>query len=107
MVLRPDGTRGESIKRLYSVNDASEAEWASVVLGLTACMEENYRVIGIENGNLGVISHLIFRDRMPKKDYARYYRSKIYDLARQTEWTGIRWVSRELNLADTILRRGM
>lgn len=105
LVFRPDGTRGESIKRLYSVEDVSEAEWAGVALGLTKCLEENYRVIGIENDNLGVISQLIFHDRMPRREYARYYRSKIYTLAKQTEWTGVRWVPRELNLADAILRR--
>ena len=107
LIFRPDGTRGENIKKLYSVDDVSETEWASVAMGLTNCMEENYRVIGIENGNLGVISQLIFSDRPLRRDYARYYRSKIYELARQTEWTGIRWVPRELNLADTILQRGM
>ena len=87
------------------MDDVSEAEWASVAMGLTNCMEENYRVIGIENNNLGVISQLIFSDRVLRRDYARHYRAKIYDLARQTEWTGVRWIPRDLNLADGILRR--
>ena len=105
LIHRPDGTRCESIKRTYTAVDSTEAEWASVLLGLTKCMEENYYVIGIENDNIGVISHLIFKDRMPNRDYAKYYRSKIYDLSRQTEWTGVRWIQREFKLADRILRR--
>lgn len=107
LVFRPDGTRSESLKKLYSVNDATEAEWAGVAMGLTNCMEENYRVIGIESDNLSVISQLIFHDTVLRRDYARYYRGKIYELAAQTEWTGVRWIPRELNLADGILRRGV
>ena len=101
----PNRTYLEYMRPIYSVNNSTEAEWASVLFGIEACIENNQRVIGLENDNLSVIAQLMRTDYPPKKDYAKFYRNKIYNLAAHTEWTGVRWTPRELNFADKIMRR--
>lgn len=106
LAIRPNSTRIEKLVQKYGITDSTEAEWASIHLGLVTCMEENYSVIGIENDNLSIISQLIFKDNTPHRAYAKHFRHKIYELAKNTSWTGVRWIPRELNHADEILRRG-
>lgn len=105
LIHKHDKTRVERLQQLVSPTNSTEAEWAGVLFGLRLCIEENHSIIGIENDNLSVITQLLFRENMPKQVYARHYREKIYALARETTWTGVRWIPRELNQADEILRR--
>jgi ribonuclease HI len=87
-----------------AVRNSTEAEWASVEAGLSAALENNYDNIGIENDNLSVISSLIHSQNRLKHEYARYYRSKIYELASETAWTGVRWIPRKINRADDLFK---
>jgi len=92
------------MKTISTCVDSTETEWASVSQGLLFALENNERTIAIENDNLGVVSSLILSDNVPKKDYAKYYRYIILGLTAKTEWTGIRWIPREMNLADGLFR---
>jgi ribonuclease HI len=103
----PDLTSVEKIDQRFGINCSTEAEWASVLFGLEKCLEGGATNISIENDNLGVIGSLIQKDTWLKREYARYYKEKICGLAKQAEWVGVRWTPRELNVADSILRRRM
>ena len=83
------------------VSGSTEAEWASVALGLQLALDENEVNIGLENDNQGVIRGLV-NNRPLKHEYARYYRSKILGLATHTLWTGVRWIPRGYNRADDL-----
>ncbi len=101
------GARIERIEQIHSATGPTEAEWSSIYLGLQTAMENGYTVVGIENDNLSVVSQLTLHEGHLRKPYARHYKSKILSLARHTAWTGVRWIPREDNLADLILRRGV
>jgi len=88
--------------QIMNVNDSTETEWASVSHGLIFALEHDETIINIENDNLSVVSGLIMPHNHLKHDYARYYRDTIMKHARQTEWTGIRWIPRGMNLADSL-----
>jgi hypothetical protein len=89
-----------SIKALNS----TEAEWAAVALGLELALQHDQQAIGIENDCLGVIQALMFPDTPLKHAYARHWRSTILRYAEETHWTGVRWIPREVNQADGLLR---
>lgn len=90
----------DTIKALNS----TETEWASVAFGLTAAIEQSETAIGIENDCLGVIHGLIFPDTPLKHAYAQHWRGTILKLAAKTHWTGVRWIPREYNEADGLMR---
>ena len=85
-------------------HSSTETEWASVALGIQQALESNQEAIGIENDNLGVIRGLILSERPLRHEYARHYRNEIQELAKYTEWTGVRWIPREANHADSLFR---
>jgi hypothetical protein len=68
-------------------------------------MNTNVYSLHIENDNQGVIMNLIMKD-VPKtkkqKPYVAEYREAIIQLAKQTEWTAIRWIPRKMNRADDL-----
>ena len=100
--------RNSELKHMKSIStceDSTETEWASVSQGLLFARENNERMIAIENDNLSVVSNLIMGgNSVSKKDYVKYYRYIILGLTSKTEWTGIRWIPREMNLADGLFR---
>jgi hypothetical protein len=100
--------RNSELKHMKSIStceDSTETEWASVSQGLLFALENNERMIAIENDNLSVVSNLIMGgNSVSKKDYVKYYRYIILGLTSKTEWTGIRWIPREMNLADGLFR---
>jgi hypothetical protein len=83
--------------------NSTETEWAAVALGLELALQHDQTAVGIENDCLGVIHGLIFPMEL-KHAYARHWRSMIQKLASQTHWTGVRWIPREINNADGLLR---
>jgi len=85
-----------------NAQDSTETEWASISHGLLFALESGERNLEVENDNLGVVSALILKEKVMKQEYAKYYRYIILNTASKTEWTGIRWIPRELNLADAL-----
>ena len=104
MILYPAGKSipFKNMKQIMDVRDSTETEWASVSHGLLFALEHDETIINIENDNLSVVSGLIMPHNHLKHDYARYYRNTILQNARQTEWTGIRWIPRGMNIADSL-----
>ncbi len=84
--------------------NSTETEWAAVALGLELALQHDQTAIGIENDCLGVIQALMFPDTPLKHAYARHWRATIQRLATETHWTGVRWIPREINKADGLLR---
>ena len=84
---------------------STEAEWASVAIGLSLALERGSDAIAVENDNLGVIRSLIFPNTKLRHEYARYYRDRILLSALETSWTGARWIPREQNRADDLFRQ--
>ena len=98
---------GEAIYRKTQAMKAfnsTETEWAAVALGLELALQHDQTAIGIENDCLGVIQALMFPDTPLKHAYARHWRATIQKLATETHWTGVRWIPREINKADGLLR---
>lgn len=103
VITEPDGTRGAAqMIPAPRVHSSTEAEWASVEFGLRMALENDYEVIGLENDCLGVVSGLMYPQNPLKHAYARHYRAAIYDLTRETLWTGVRWIPRAVNRADDL-----
>jgi ribonuclease HI len=83
---------------------STEAEWASVLFGLTLALEKNCEAIAVENDNLGVIRALVMPQPRLRHEYARFYHNQILTQAKETAWTGARWIPREQNKADDLFR---
>lgn len=69
---------------------STEAEWASVLFGLTLALEKNCDDIAIENDHPGVIRALMTQKPRFRHEYARHYHSQIITLANETSWIGVR-----------------
>ena len=93
-----------AMHKMPSITSSTEAEWASVAIGIEKSLEKNIECLGVENDCLGVINALIHRQNNLKQAYARHYRQKIYDCVDQVLWVGIRWIPRKLNRADDLFR---
>ena len=103
VITESDGTRGAAqMVPAPRARSSMEAEWASVEFGLRMALENDYEAVGIENDCLGVVSAIMFPQNPLKQAYARHYRAAIYDLTRQTLWTGVRWIPRSINRADDL-----
>ena len=73
----------------------TETEWASVLFGLTMALEKNCEAIAIENEHLGLIRALATPRPRLRHEYARHYHNQILTQAKETVWTGARWIPRE------------
>jgi ribonuclease HI len=105
ILLSADGRRTyrdtESIPHAASSTDT---EWASILTGLEFAVSVNQTAIGIENDCLSVI-HALIQPETPLRNAAhREIRREILGLAKHTTWTGVRWIPREENRADALLR---
>lgn len=100
-------TAGEEQRYMFPIEAScsTEAEWASVAIGLSLALERGSDAIAVENDNLGVIRSLIFANTKLRHEYARYYRDRILLSALETSWTGARWIPREQNRADDLFRQ--
>jgi len=72
----------------------TETEWASVLFGLTMALENNCDSLVLENENLGLIRSLVMPRPRLRYEYARHYHNQILTRAKETEWTGVRWIPR-------------
>lgn len=84
--------------------DSTETEWAAVSHGLEFALQKGETMIGIENDNLAVVGALITGPGKSQKEYVRYYSDRILRFSKLSLWTGIRWIPREINLADDLFR---
>lgn len=89
---------------LDNVNSSTDAEWESIVKGLKFSLENNQEVVLIENDCLSVISHFSPHTLIHPKPAAKKFMKEIKDIAENMVYVGIRWVPREYNKADQILR---
>jgi hypothetical protein len=99
-------TPGETYRYMIPIDADSftESEWASVLFGLTLALEKNCDAIALENDNLGVIRALVLPKPRLRHEYARFYHNQILTQAKETSWTGARWIPREQNNADALFR---
>jgi len=104
LLRRADGNSLLSDVQIIHANNSTEAEWASVAHGLQFSLENNETTIALENDNLGVVQSLINTRAPLRHDFAKYYRHEIQILARESVWTGIRWIPRIANRADALFR---
>jgi hypothetical protein len=88
-----------------SAESSTEAEWASISMGLEMSITHSEGAVGIENDCLGVINTLISpHDIFLRHEYARYWRYRILRQTKGFEWVGIRWIPREQNRADDLFK---
>ena len=92
----------KKVYQLGNIESSTEAEWAAIYAGVFRCLELHEGAFILENDCLGVIHTLSQRDAKLKKEYARYYYSKIKEQAESAEWIGIRWIPRAYNQADSL-----
>jgi hypothetical protein len=104
-IIRPATARHtfRYVKPILAVS-STETEWASVAFGVEKAMDLDQAALTVENDNLSVIYGLLNPLASLRHEYARYYRSVIMDLAKKTEWTGVRWIPRGINRADDLFR---
>jgi len=80
-----------------------ESEWASVLDGVRFSAAHEFGGIELENDNAAVIAFL--KDgRAPPQEYVSHYYHDILREAAHLDWFAVRWIPRELNRADTLLR---
>ena len=101
VITGPDANDRRSAVLEITARSSTETEWASVAFGLQFALSRDHDTIALENDNLSVIHGLIFRAPL-KHEYARYYRNEIEQMSKQTLWTGVRWIPREINKADKL-----
>jgi hypothetical protein len=80
----------------------TEADWASILFGVTIAVNKGQEAIGIEHHNLSVIHGLIFPKNRLQHEYATYYRNEIQKVTAVTRWTGVRWIPHELNRSNDL-----
>ena len=90
---------------VHKPEDSYEVEWCAVYSGLLFALRHNVESINIENDNLGLVNNLLTGKILKTdKPYVIDYKQAILALAKQTHWTGIRWIPREQNRADDLFR---
>jgi ribonuclease HI len=100
-----DGGKVKScVKEMHMVTGSKEADWAAVYYGILYGLDNNERSLMVDSDSLAVVYSLYDRTAVPHQEYARIYREKIYNVAAETGWTGIRWVPRAYNKADKLFR---
>ena len=104
VIIQPPADEEQRYMFPVDANSSTEAEWASVAIGLSLAVERGSDAVALENDNLGVIRSLIFPKTKLRHEYARYYRDRILVSALETSWTGARWIPREENRADNLFR---
>jgi len=104
LLVNPDHTFSSHVENLYRLASTTEAEWAAVYKGILVAAEARQPAIGIENDCLNVVSHIALNSPPSNHEYARHYHHKIKEATRQFEWCGIRWIPREQNKANKLLR---
>jgi ribonuclease HI len=92
------------VKIVGRAESSTEAEWASVYEGVDFALGKGETALEVENDCLAVFSGLTVQHAVLKQSYARYYARKIQRLANESEWMAVRWIPRELNLADKLFR---
>ena len=99
----PDSTIIHKSKILYTAGCSTEAEWEAVLYGLEETLEQGSTNLCLENDNLSVVAALLDRAQLRKR-YARENYEKIKKLCNYADFVGIRWIPREMNLADQVAR---
>ena len=105
VIMQPPSQEEQRYMFPVDANSSTEAEWASVAIGLSLAVERRSDAVAIENDNLNIIRSLIFPNTKLRHEYARYYRDRILLSALETSWTGARWIPREENKADGLFMR--
>ena len=95
-----------TLLQTIQAHDSYETEWCSVYTGLLFGLENNAKTIHIENDNLGVIE-VLTSPYKSRKGQANAYRERILRLAKETDYTAVRWIPRKLNRADSLFRGPM
>jgi hypothetical protein len=103
LLLKPDDTFSSHVQSLYNLNSSTEAEWVAVYLGMNEAEQANQSSIGLENDCLSVVHQIMMKSHQDH-DYARYYHYKIKEASKKFDWCGIRWIPREMNRANRLLR---
>jgi hypothetical protein len=87
--------------RSIRAESSTETEWASIAYGIQLALKQGHDALELENDNLGVIHALIHQQPL-RHDYARHYYEQIREQVADTVWTGVRWIPRDLNDADSL-----
>ena len=103
LLIKPDDTFSSHIEPLYKLVSVTEAEWASVHLGISEAEQANQSSIAIENNCLSVVHQIMMKSHQDH-DYARYYYYKIKEASKKFDWCGIRWIPQKMNRIDKLLR---
>lgn len=85
---------------------STDTEWASILGGIKFSGEYNQDSIYVENDCLSVISFFSpHSSKCPKNGTAaRHYYEEICRVSNEFAYVGLRWIPRELNRADQVLR---
>jgi len=83
-----------------------ETEWASILGGIEFSEEYNQECVFVENDCLSIISFFSPHAKKlpPLGTPARYYYDEICRVSNEFGYVGLRWIPRELNKADQVLR---
>ena len=105
-VLAMTTPRIECVNGYFEHKNATESEWASVLDGLKLSCALELPGIELENDNLGIMNTLISKEKRTWKnqEYAKYCYDEIQRLANQLDWVEVRWIPREANEADLLIR---
>jgi ribonuclease HI len=86
-----------------SRRNSTEGEWISILKGLEFAIEKKQDAVTIENDCLSIIYHLTTQAQM-RLGNSTFYEKHIRQLANDCAWVGIRWIPRQMNQADKLLR---
>jgi ribonuclease HI len=94
----------DCIRKEYSyMKDSFQAEYQSVLDGLRFARDCHKPGVALENDCAGVISAIV-SGTLPRKKHVEACHRNIEKILDDFDWVAIRWIPRELNQADAILR---
>ena len=97
-----DGEKYTLINTYLNHENSCESEWRSVLDGVKYGIKKKATQVNLENDNLGLINSLLSMTK-PAARYVDYY-YYIYDLIKDYDHFGIRWIPRRMNNANKIFR---
>ena len=94
----------DCIRKEYTyMKDSFQAEYQSVLDGLVFARDKGKPGVALENDCAGVIGSLV-SGKPPRKKHVEVCYRNIEKILGDFDWVAIRWIPRELNQADALLR---
>ena len=92
------------MRELYQCENALEAELLAAVFGLGVARKADEEAVGLETVSLPLMKALLFAEQPLANATHRVLKAKVFEMAREMEWVGVRWIPAAGNQARKVPR---